>query len=72
MNLNIQETIGGVFFLILIFLLLSNASAFNTIVTSGGNFLLEGVSTLQGHAYTPVTADSNSGGLLGSLFGTGR
>ena len=64
-SFDLQETIGGVFFLILIYLLLANSSAFNTIVSSGGNFVLSGISTLQGHSYTP-TANSS---LFGSIFG---
>jgi hypothetical protein len=50
MNTDFRQIVGGVFLLIFAYLLFNNSAAFNTIVTSGGGFVLKGITTLQGNS----------------------
>lgn len=49
-KLDLGSVISGVGLLIGAYLLLNNATAFNSIVSSGGDFALSAISTLQGRS----------------------
>ena len=50
MKLDLGSVVSGMGLLIAGYLVLNNAGAFNTVVTSGGNFVLGAISTLQGRS----------------------
>jgi hypothetical protein len=46
--MNLNALVVGVLWLIAAYLVLTNASAFNTIVSSGGGFVTQNIALLQG------------------------
>lgn len=51
---NIGKYVMGVFFLILVYLVLNNAKGFNQVISSMGNTALRGIGTLQGRSSNDI------------------
>lgn len=70
MNVNLGNVLAGTGALILVYLLVTNAANFNTIIGTGGGFTLSAIQTLQGRqTVVPFNAPANPNSLLGSITG---